>query len=84
MARRTIRCGPDERRFTVLRIDNAPYDTHAGRSFERALDLALPNRGSKIDVFAVCASDAGAARLPSVYERRGELLRKFRYKGRTR
>jgi hypothetical protein len=81
MARRTIKCGVGEKRFTVLRIDRSAYDTHAARSFERALALAQPNRGSTVDVFAVCASDAGAARLPSVYERRGELLRRFRYKG---
>jgi hypothetical protein len=82
VARRNIRCGSNERRFTVLRINHALYDTHAGRSFEAALELALPNRGDHVAVFAVCARDAGAARLPSVYEKRGQLLRKFRYKGR--
>jgi len=81
MARRTIKCLPGERRFTVLRVDRAAYDTHAARSFEQALDLALPNRGSTVEVFAVCASDVATARFPSVYERRGELLRKFRFKG---
>jgi len=83
MARRSIKCRADERRFTVLRVDRSPHDTHAARSFEQALELALPNRGSTVEVFAVCASDAGVARLPSVYEKRGELLRKFRYKGRS-
>jgi hypothetical protein len=81
MARRTLRCDVNERRFTVIRIDGDPYDTHAGRSFESAWKLAIPDRGARVDVFAVCASDAGAARLPSAYTKRGQLLRTFRFKG---
>ena len=80
MAKRTIRCAPGEQRFTVIRVNGDPYDTHAGRSFEAARDLALPDPGAKLDVFAVCATDPGAARMPSVYKKRGQLLRTMRAK----
>lgn len=73
-------CPIGSRRFTVLRVNGNPGDTHAAPSFEEALDLALPNRGSRVDVFVVCAPDAGAARLPHVYERHGRLVKTFRYK----
>lgn len=81
MARRKrMRCNIGEKRFTVLRIDGDPYDTHAARSFEEALKIANPDRGSKIDVFSVCSDDPGAARLPSTYQKRGKLVRSFRSK----
>lgn len=80
MAKRSIRCGTGERRFTVIRVNGDPHDTHAGRSFEDALRLATPDRGARLDVLAVCATDAGAARLPSTYKKRGQLLRTIRYK----
>lgn len=80
MAKRTIKCQPGEQRFTVLRVNGDDYDTHAARSFERARDLALPDRGARVDVFAVCATDAGAARMPYVYKKRGQLLRTMRAK----
>lgn len=80
MAKRTIKCRPGEQRITVIRVNGDPYDTHAGRSFEQALRLANPDRGARLDVFAVCGSDVGAARLPSVYAKRGQLLRTMRYK----
>ena len=80
MAKRSIRCAPGEQRFTVIRVNGDDYDTHAGRSFERARDLALPDRGARLDVFAVCAVDPGAARMPAVYKKRGQLLRTMRVK----
>ena len=82
MAKRTIRCKPGEQRFTVLRVNGDNYDTHAGRSFEAARRAAQPDRGAKIDVFAVCAMDPGEARMPAVYKNRGQgqLLRTFRVK----
>lgn len=78
--RRTLKCDRDTRRFTVVRVNGDPRDTHAGRSFEQALRLAQPDRGSRIDVYAVCSKDAGAARFEPL--RRGEKLRTFRFKGR--
>ena len=75
--KRTIKCKISEKRFTVVRVDRDPKDTHSGRSFQDAMDSAMPDRGSRIEVFAVCARDAGAARL-----KRGQLLRSFKYKGR--
>lgn len=81
MPRRTLRCNLNERRFTVLRVNHDLYDTHAGRSFEAALRLANPDRGATVEVFAVCARDGGEARMPFAYQKRGELLRKFRFKG---
>lgn len=78
--KRTLRCSPGEQRFTVIRVDGDPHDTYAGRSFEEARSNALPDRGAKLDIFAVCAVDAGAARLPSTYRRRGQLLRTMRVK----
>jgi len=80
MAKRSIRCAPGEQRFTVIRVNGDPHDTYAGRSFEEARSNALPDRGAKLDVFAVCAVDPGAARLPSTYRKRGQLLRTMRVK----
>jgi hypothetical protein len=79
--RRTIKCRVGEKRFTVVRVNGDPYDTHAGRSFEQAMSTATPDRGSTVEVFAVCGKDPGAVRLPSEYERRGQLLRTFKAKG---
>lgn len=80
MAKRRIRCKRGEKRFTVLQLNNDPYDSHAGRSFESALRSAQPDRGDHISVWSVCASDAGAARLPSTYKKRGYITRRFRFK----
>lgn len=73
-------CPIGSRRFTVLRVNGNPSDTHAAPSFEEALDLANPDRNSHVEVFVVCAPDSGAARLPSVYERFGRRVKTFRYK----
>lgn len=78
--KRTLKCKVNQKRFTVIRVNGDALDTHAGRSFEEALALAAPDRGSRIDVFATCASDAGAARLPAVYKK-GQLVRSFVAKG---
>jgi hypothetical protein len=81
MARRTrVTCKRGQKRFTVLRVNHDDYDSHAGRSFEQAMRSAQPDRGSRIDVFVVCADDAGEARLPSAYKKRGRLSRSFRFK----
>ncbi len=77
---RKVTCKRGERRFTVLVVNGDPYDSHAARSFETALQSANPDRGSQIAVWAVCAPDAGAARLPSQYRRRGYVTRRFRSK----
>lgn len=74
MPKRTIKCTPGEKRFTVIKVNGDPYDTHAGRSFEQALQSASPDRGAKLDVYAVCSYDPGAARLPSTYLKRGQHL----------
>jgi len=76
--RRMIRCLPAEQRFTVLRIDGDPKDTHAARSFEAALRLAQPDRGSTVEVFRTCARDPGAARLQRLQA--NMLVRQFRKK----
>jgi len=77
--KRKIKCRKGEKRFTVLVVNHDPYDSHAGRSFEQAFDQANPDRGSHIEVYATCAMDGGAARMPGVY-RQGQLLRQFRTK----
>ncbi len=74
---------PGTKRFTVLRINGDDYDTHAARSFQAAMESALPDRGSRIDVIQTYATDAGAARLPSTYAKNGRLVRSFIYKGRS-
>jgi hypothetical protein len=82
MARKNpLACAIGEKRFTVLRVNGDNYDSHAGRSFEHALDLALPDRGSRVDVFVTCARDSGEARMPYNYLKRGKLTRSFRAKG---
>lgn len=73
-------CHPGERRFTVVRVNGDPYDSHVGRSLEAALDLALPDRGATVEVFRTCAAEAGEARMPYNYEKRGRLVSRFRYK----
>lgn len=74
---RGLSCKVGEKRFNVVRVNGDSSDTHAGRSFQQAMASAQPDRGSKVDVFIVCARDAGAARL-----KRGVMTRSFRYKGR--
>jgi hypothetical protein len=81
-SKRPIKCNTADQRYTVVRVNGDAHDTHAGRSFEAAMRSAQPDRGAKIDVFRTCASDAGAARLPSNYRSKGVLVRSFSYKGR--
>lgn len=76
---RALSCGVNERRFTVVRVNSDPSDVHAGRSFQQAMAAAQPDRGAKIEVFVVCAKDAGFARLK---HNRGVVTRNFYYKGR--
>jgi len=61
-------------------VNGDDYGTHAARSFERAKRLANPDRGSRLDVFVTCARDAGEARLPSNYAKRGRRVRSSRVK----
>jgi hypothetical protein len=83
MARKTkVSCEIGERRWNVVVINRDPYDSHAGRSFEDAMDLALPDRGSHIDVYVTCAKDGGEARMPYNYKKKGKLSRSFRFKRR--
>src|SRR3990167_8531166 len=49
--------------FFVVRVDRDPADTHAAKTVVEALDLALPNDGSPVEIFQVQAVNAGAARL---------------------
>ncbi len=76
--KRTLRCAPGEQRFTVLRVNGDPKDTHAARSYAKARELAMPDRGSRVEVFAVCAREPGQARLLNTV--RGQLLRTMRVK----
>ena len=81
MARkRKIACQVGERRFTVVVVGSDPYDSHAAKSFQRALELAMPDRGSRLTVWSVCASEAGSARLPSTYKKRGYVTQRKRHK----
>lgn len=73
-------CRSGEKRFTVVTVDGDPYDSHAARSFERAYALAQPDRGSSFQVWRTCAGDAGEARLPSNYKKKGALIRTGRAK----
>jgi hypothetical protein len=83
MARKTkVSCEINERRYNVVVINRDPHDSHAGRSFEAAMNLALPDRGAHIDVYVTCAFDAGEARMPYNYKKKGKLTRSFRYKRR--
>jgi hypothetical protein len=72
-----LKCFPGEKRYTVLRVDGDDFDTHAGRNFEKALRLASPDRGSKVDVFVTCARSGAEARLSF---KRGKLVKTFRAK----
>lgn len=74
MLERKLFCRRGERRFTVIQVGGNPIDSHAARSFEHAYRQAQPSRGAQVKVYAVCATDAGAARLPQNYLRRGRLL----------
>jgi hypothetical protein len=76
-AKAPIRCTGGAQRFTVIRVNGDTFDTHAGRSFEKAIKAAQPDRGATVEVFRTCAADAGAARL-----NKGVLVRSFKYKGR--
>ena len=79
MARKhPLKCNPGEKRYTVLRVDGDDSDTHAGRNFQKALALAAPDRGSKVDVFVTCAYNGGDARLN--FKRQGVRVKTFRSK----
>lgn len=49
--------------FRVVRVNGDPADTHAGRTLEEALELAMPDEGDRLEHATVHARDAGAARL---------------------
>lgn len=50
-------------KFIVVRVDGDPSDTYAAETLEQAMDLAMPDSGSRVEVAEVEAEDAGAARL---------------------
>jgi hypothetical protein len=75
-------CKIGQKRFTVVVINHDPYDSHAARSFERAMESASPDRGAHIDVYVTCAADVGEARMPFNYKKSGVLTRSFRSKKR--
>ena len=76
---RKLTCRKGDRRFTVVVVGNDDHDSHAGRSFEEAMERATPDRGSQVRVYVTCARDAGEARLPSNYQW-GQLVRMFKKK----
>ena len=78
-ARRQTRCPAHKKRFTVVRVNSDKFDTHAHRSFERAMEMAMPDRGSLVEVFVVCDNDAGSARLQKLHKT--DMVRQFRTKG---
>jgi hypothetical protein len=75
-----VRCNAGDKRFTVVVVNGDPYDSHSGRSFEQAMGTAMPDRGSRVDVYVTCARDGGEARLPGNYKQKGKLTRSFRSK----
>ena len=77
---RGLRCGTGDKRFTVVVVNGDQYDSHAARSFERAMALAQPDRGSRVDVYVTCARDGGEARMPYKYMANGKHVRAFRTK----
>lgn len=77
---RGLRCGTGDERFTVVTVNGDQSDSHAGRSFQSAMELAMPDRGSRVDVYVTCARDAGEARMPFNYRERGKHVRSFRTK----
>ena len=78
MAKKTpLKCVRGTKRFTVVRVNGSSSDTHAGRSYQEARALAMPDRGSKLDVFVVCATDGSAARLNY---KQGKLVKSTRVK----
>jgi hypothetical protein len=81
MARKhPLKCAVGTKRFTVIRVNGNGFDSYAGRSFESALRSAQPDRGARLDVFVVCARDAGEARLTTSYIKHGKLVKSIRYK----
>lgn len=81
MARKTkVACHVGEKRFTVVVVNGHAFDSHAGRSFESAMRLATPDRGSLVEVYVTCAKDGGEARMPYHFKNRGKLVRRFRTK----
>ncbi len=62
------RPNPPSHGWWVVVVDGDPYDSHAARTREAAIELANPDDGAQLTVYSgVRADDAGAARLPSVY-----------------
>jgi hypothetical protein len=74
-----LKCAVGDKRFTVVRVGKGTYDTHAGRSFQDAMDMALPDRGDTVEVYVTCAPDAGAARL--LHHRQAVLTKRFKFRG---
>jgi len=72
------KCKIGQKRFTVVVVKG---DAYAGRSFEDAMDLALPDRGNRVNVYVTCAEDEGDARMD--YNKPNWVLtRSFRFKRR--
>jgi hypothetical protein len=83
MARKhPLHCPTGSKRFTVIQVGTSDVDSHAGRSFEQALELAMPDRGNRLSVYVTCARSGSEARLPANYLSRGKLVRRFRFRGR--
>lgn len=81
MPKRTLKCPPTEHRYTVVQVNQSRSDTSAARSFAEAYAIAIPDPGSRVDVWAVCAPDAGSARLLfSMKDLRRQHLRTLRAK----
>lgn len=73
-------CRGGDRRFTVVVVGNDPNDSHAARSFEKAMASAQPDRGDRVTVYRTCAKSEAEARLPSNYRRKGAVVRAGRAK----
>lgn len=77
--RRSIKCPRGARRFTMISVNGArPV---GARSFETAMKIAVPRRGDKLDVYAVCAPNQVVART-HFEDQPKELLRSFTFKRR--
>jgi len=84
--KRSLKCPANSRRFTGVAVGSESQVSHhrgdvsVGRSFEQAMELALPDKGDHVGVYAVCGKEAGEARM-NVMNGKGELLRVFKSHG---
>jgi len=84
--KRTMKCPAGSRRFTAVTVGTESEVSHhrgdvsVGRSFEQAMELALPDKGNYVGVYATCGQEPNEAR-HAVMQGKGQLLRVFKIHG---